>query len=744
MIAAAVILTCLRACSLVCLLDPGECDKRGGGGIAAGLARLTGARVARVCAQSRSPRTTETSHETGERLEPAASFGCGTCGRVDEGSREGSDVRGIVADGIRTDADGEQSGCVLALSPLLGHEEWMNVGRSCGVRERASVCGGRRGCSHPGACRAPLRACVLLGRERDRSRLYRLRTTRPALMPAVFWPLSCATLSLPFSHRAARSQMKCIFVWASIQYAAHVDGATIHVTGPEERQVEFGDGTNVFATLSGGPGFLNSSVNVNAPDFVTASGVSVDALGRRLEATDAATIASQQATIAALSQQIGVTCPTQTQGLDVLHTHEGYSVFKSAVVPDLGNDIDKAVAACRAAHSNALPLGVYAVSEAKTRTSFVIGNCNNKVNVFSYWPHHSIATPPAPQLFGGLDDAATVVNVYQRSDADASTCGYGTAAFLCPDWSNQCNGQRVLCAVLTFMPPPSPPPAMPPAAPPALPIISVGPSDDLQAVIDAASPNDIIELADGTYTSSRDQMYVIDKNLTIRAHNFGGVVIDGENTRQLFRLQGYETVNGAVTLQGYSTEYLQVTLEGLHLTRGRTGMGGGAAYIYGNNINIWERAEAWPTLILNHCNLTHHQSPVGGAILVYRGSLIVDSCNFISNVATGPNYPYGQGGAIRVYVAYKFAITNSYFRLNSDAPTPLGGVLELGALIAPRATFIDCRFSENSSPAFHNMGNSDIGGIGEIYLQCCNANGCFEGTVSAGHRTTDAIVDQCV
>ena len=70
------------------------------------------------------------------------------------GSWEGSDVRGIASEGIRTDVDGEQSGCVLAPSPLLGHDEW-KVGESRGVRERASLCGERRGCSHRGACRTP-------------------------------------------------------------------------------------------------------------------------------------------------------------------------------------------------------------------------------------------------------------------------------------------------------------------------------------------------------------------------------------------------------------------------------------------------------------------------------------------------------------------------------------------------------------------------------------------------------------
>lgn len=89
--------------------------------------------------------------------------------------------------------------------------------------------------------------------------------------------------------------MKCIIViWASIQYAALVDGATIHVTGPDERQVEFGDGTTSFATLSGGEGYINSTVTVYGPDFVTMTGASVNemmTLIRELQAT----VASQQA-----------------------------------------------------------------------------------------------------------------------------------------------------------------------------------------------------------------------------------------------------------------------------------------------------------------------------------------------------------------------------------------------------------------------------------------------------------------
>jgi len=100
-------------------------------------------------------------------------------------------------------------------------------------------------------------------------------------------------------------QMKCIFVWASIQYAVQVDGATIHVTGPDERQVDFGDGTTSFATLSGGEGYINSSVTVNAPDFVTMTGESVNEMMTLIQEVRV-TIASQQVEIGALKQFVGM------------------------------------------------------------------------------------------------------------------------------------------------------------------------------------------------------------------------------------------------------------------------------------------------------------------------------------------------------------------------------------------------------------------------------------------------------
>mmetsp|Transcript_83145 Transcript_83145/g.166041 ORF Transcript_83145/g.166041 Transcript_83145/m.166041 type:complete len:147 (-) Transcript_83145:329-769(-) len=112
------------------------------------------------------------------------------------------------------------------------------------------------------------------------------------------WTLRCFGLchvppTLPFPPHAAPSQRKRIVVVAFIQYAVHVDGATIHVSGPGERQVEFGDGTTSFATISGGEGFINSTVTVNAPDFATMTGTSVNEMMTLIRDQQVAIIAMQ-------------------------------------------------------------------------------------------------------------------------------------------------------------------------------------------------------------------------------------------------------------------------------------------------------------------------------------------------------------------------------------------------------------------------------------------------------------------
>jgi len=91
------------------------------------------------------------------------------------------DRRRRYQDGCGWGAKWLQACALAALGEMMSGE----VGESRGVRERASLCGEQRGCSLPSAC-SPLQTRILPGHDQDRSGLYRLRTTRPALMPAVF------------------------------------------------------------------------------------------------------------------------------------------------------------------------------------------------------------------------------------------------------------------------------------------------------------------------------------------------------------------------------------------------------------------------------------------------------------------------------------------------------------------------------------------------------------------------------
>jgi len=320
-------------------------------------------------------------------------------------------------------------------------------------------------------------------------------------------------------------------------------GATLHVTGPEDRQVEFGDGTYAFATLAGGPGFLNSTVNVFAPDFVTMTGTSVNEM-MTLIRDQQATIASQQADIEALKQFVGM------------------------------------------------------------------------------------------------------------------------------------------------MPPPPPP------------LTRVGPTDDLQAVINEAASGDIIELADGTYTGARGSsgsMCIINnKNLTIRAANRGAVVIDGQNLMRLFDI-------GSV--QGF--EFLRVTLEGLKITRGRaccghvTGYGGafavGTAYCCApDGRSQLEYAPSAPTLILNYCEIYDNWAEaVGGVVYLYRGSLIMDHSNVYSNTAQGQ--PGGNSGGVIVGGGYNVQVSNSRFSNNRvERAGGIGSVWQGGIEFQENsASFTNCSFDNN-------------------------------------------------
>ena len=79
-------------------------------------------------------------------------------------------------------------------------------------------------------------------------------------------------------------------------------------------------------------------------------------------------------------------------------------------------------------------------------------------------------------------------------------------------------------------------------------VVNVSPgAGTLQAAFDLAAAGDELVLAGGTYTDSGDHVLEINKDITIRAANAGQVTLDGEDAKQVIKIEG-----GNVALEGLS------------------------------------------------------------------------------------------------------------------------------------------------------------------------------------------------
>jgi hypothetical protein len=70
----------------------------------------------------------------------------------------------------------------------------------------------------------------------------------------------------------------------------------------------------------------------------------------------------------------------------------------------------------------------------------------------------------------------------------------------------------------------------------------------LQTALDTATAGDVLELEDGTYTGTGDNVVEIGKSITIRAQNAGQAVLDGEDTRRVISI-----TSGTTVLEGLSS-----------------------------------------------------------------------------------------------------------------------------------------------------------------------------------------------
>ena len=84
-------------------------------------------------------------------------------------------------------------------------------------------------------------------------------------------------------------------------------------------------------------------------------------------------------------------------------------------------------------------------------------------------------------------------------------------------------------------------------------VILVHPSDNLSAVLEHASPGDVLLLANGRYLPG--VKLVIDRNITIAAQNVGQAVLDGQNDHGVIHIHsGTVVVKGLNITGGYCFE----------------------------------------------------------------------------------------------------------------------------------------------------------------------------------------------
>ena len=148
-------------------------------------------------------------------------------------------------------------------------------------------------------------------------------------------------------------------------------------------------------------------------------------------------------------------------------------------------------------------------------------------------------------------------------------------------------------------------------------------SDTLQDAYDDASDGDVLELADGTYTSTQNPLLSItDRNITIRALNLGQAILKGYG-RRVIDVGSWAGLSGGT-----------VVLHGLHITKGRGINAANAVSAF-----IWNLPQL-PSVAPLEFLCVHNPSHLlfqGGGIRIYGTSTVVtiSYCDIYSNNASG-------------------------------------------------------------------------------------------------------------
>ncbi len=246
----------------------------------------------------------------------------------------------------------------------------------------------------------------------------------------------------------------------------------------------------------------------------------------------------------------------------------------------------------------------------------------------------------------------------------------------------------------------------------------------IRTALNGASPGDIIELADGTYTGNNNTNMTINKNITIQGKTKDKVILDAQGLSRIFTiannmnvtfinltfLNGYTNNNGGAIYNIYANSTIK--LMNCTFINNSVTTFAGAIYNIGDNMGIYDckiinsstfnsRAGAiynsGNNMIISGCEFTNISannfsgttSSYGGAIYNNGTNMAIYDCNFTNTIA------YNHGGAI--YTNGDNTVILGCNFINNTLYSGTGvGIFNNGI----NTTISNCNFLNNSGNSF--------------------------------------------
>lgn len=217
------------------------------------------------------------------------------------------------------------------------------------------------------------------------------------------------------------------------------------------------------------------------------------------------------------------------------------------------------------------------------------------------------------------------------------------------------------------------------------------------------NPNGTIHIAKGTYSGANNTNITIAKNMTIIGESQSETIINGENTKWIFKvnpgvtltIQNLTLTNGKTTYGGAINNQGNCTVTNCTFTNNTATAFGGAIYTSGS-------------LIVTNCTFTNNTATAGGAIN-NQGTLSVTGCTFAGNTVF---YAFGYGGGA-IYNANNaiLTVTNCTLTDNIAQRTYGGAIYNAGSLIVN-----NCTLTGNTATTNYGSGGAIYSDEGQVTI----------------------------